>query len=211
MANGSPILQFLKKYRDRATLVGLLFGLVVFIGIGISLQKSSREPSVESEPAPEPDKVELKFKNTDSTGARQGPQKITTAFFLKPSPTELLEQLKALEDLNENVVQAKFTGLKMLWPVYYFSLEESKEEERVKKRLSADVSEDGFGVMLKADVSLQEYPQLQDLEQGQKIWVGGEILAIDPEGTGVIYIMAEHVTVGEKPPTAQDLAVEPVK
>lgn len=199
MQSGSEILQFLRKHRDRAALIGLLFGITVFIGVGISLQKSGRGPVEEVEPKVDPDKVELKVKNTDSTAAQQKSQKGTAAFFLKPSPTELLEQLKALDELNENAVQAKFTGLRVLWPVYFFSLEEKMEQEGSRITLLADVSEDGFGVMIKADLSLQEYPQLTEIEQGKKIWVGGEILAVDPEGTGVIYIMPEHVSVGEKP------------
>ncbi len=214
MASGSPILLFLKKHRDRATLIGLLFGLAVFIGVGISLQKSSRDSPAESEPLPDLDKVELKLQNKDITAGQQHPQKNTAAFFLKPSPSELLEQLKELEDLNEDVVQARFSGLRVLWPVYFFSLNVTNEQGTVRKRLLADVSEDGFGVMVKTDLSLQDYPhlkELEQLEQGQKMWVGGEILAVDPEGTGVIYIQAEHITVGDQPAAVQDQAVEPPK
>ncbi len=211
MASGSPILQFFKKHRDRAALIGLLFGLAVFIGVGISLQKSSRDSPTESEPLPDPDKVELKLKNKDTNTEQQHLQKNTAAFFLKPSPSELLEQLKELEDLNEDVVQARFSGLRVLWPVYYFSLNETNEQGSDKQRLLADVSEDGFGVMVRTDISLQDYPHLKELEQGQKMWVGGEILAVDPEGTGIIYIQAEHITVGDKPAAVQDQAVEPPK
>lgn len=208
MKNGSQIAQFIKKHRDRAALIGLLVGLIVFIGVGISLQKSDRKPAGEAEPLVDPNKVELKLENTKSNVAPQKSQKGTAAFFLKPSPSELLEDLKTMDDLNENVVQARFTGLRVLWPVYFFSLEEKSGKKIGRAKLLADVSEDGFGVMINADVPLRDYSQLNEIEQGEKIWIGGEILAVDPEGTGVIYILAEHISVGEKPLSVPELPAE---
>lgn len=199
----SDLGQFMTKHRDRAALIGLLLGLVIFIGVGLSMQKKGGK-DISKDIAPEaiPAKVELAVSNTEagtSGNRKQNQQNTSTgtaAFFLSPSPVELLEQLKSMENLNENVANAKFSGLRMLWPVYFFSLEQTDGDTTT---LLADVSEDGFGVMLRSELKVTEFPQLEGITPGEKIWIGGELLAISKEGTGVVFMKTEHITVGEKP------------
>ncbi len=130
----------------------------------------------------------------------QGDTKLTgasTTFFLKPSPDELLEELASMKNLNENVIDKKFLNLSVLWPAYFFTLRTTDDG---LKTLLLDVSEDGFGVVIQSEVDLQLYPKLEALTSGAKIWIGGKILAVDPAGTGTIYLKTEQLSIGSEAP-----------
>ena len=105
-----------------------------------------------------------------------------------------------MENLNEEVINAKFTHLPVLWPGYFFTLQEA-EDGRVSVVL--DVSEDGFGVVIVSEVDLNLYPQLRELTSGTKIWIGGEILAVDRAGTGTIYLKTEQFRFSAEAPFSQ--------
>jgi hypothetical protein len=121
----------------------------------------------------------------------------TTSYFLKPSPDELLEQFASMENLNGDVIDAKFSNLSVLWPAYFFTLWKTEDG---RKSLLLDVSENGFGVVIESEVDLLLYPQLQELASGKKIWIGGQILAVDPAGTGTIYLKTEQLRIGPEAP-----------
>lgn len=180
--------EFLAKHRERVILIGVVFGFLLSVGGGVYLQgknQKEKEPTAKASPK----KVELKISSEAGGKSKKqsGPQ--TASFFLKPSPDELLEQLASMEDLNENVSNAKLSGLRVMWPTYFFELQ---EQEGQLNQLLLDVSEDGFGVMIKTEVDTAVHPELATLESGQKIWIAGEILAMDPSGTGTIYVQAEQ-------------------
>jgi len=180
--------EFLVKHSERAILIGVGLAFLLFVGGGIYLQDKKQkvhEPLAKVSPK----KVELKVPaKTDGANQKQS-QSQTTSFFLKPSPDELLEQLASMEGLNENVSNAKLTGLRVIWPVYFFELQEQQGQH---SPLLLDVSEDGFGVMIKTEVDMTQHPQLATLKSGQKLWIAGEIIAIYPGGTGTIYVQAEQ-------------------
>lgn len=186
--------ELLKKHKERATLVGLVFGFLFVVGGGIYLQKK-KDDTPEALPEKKPKKLVIQIKNPDGN---QGSQKVPSseAFYLRPTADELLEQLSSLENLTESAINARFATLRLLWPVYFFSIEET--EEGTLKLLS-DVSEDGFGVMVQTEISSFDFPDLLEVEQGQKIWIGGELLAVDPAGTGVIHLKTEYITLKEDP------------
>lgn len=190
------VIEFLKKHKERAALIGLGFAFLLFIGGGIYLQKVNQR-----EKAPlavvSPTKIELK---TAQSSERQGKTEANagkTTYFLKPSPAELLEQLASMENLNETVIDAKFENLPVLWPAYFFTLQETDDG---KVNLLLDVSEDGFGVVLESAVDLNVYPHLRKLTSGEKIWIGGEILAVDRSGTGTIYLKTDQLRFGDDAP-----------
>jgi hypothetical protein len=120
----------------------------------------------------------------------------SASFSLKPSPDELLQQLTSLENFNEDVLAAKYSGLRVLWPGYFFVLQ---LKEGSKATLVLDVAEDGFGVVIESEVDTTVYPQLRDLQPGKKLWIGGEIIAVDRSGTGTIYLRIEHLKFGDEP------------
>lgn len=193
------ILSFLKKHNERATIIGLGFGLVVFVVAGLYLQKKNSSEK-EKPPKKEPVKVELQVKSQQDSSGRQSSSKKTNSFFLRPTPAELLEQLAAMENLQENVAQKKLQYLRVLWPVYYFNLEQVENGENIV----LDISEDGFGVAVRGNIKSTDYPQLSHVKVGDKIWVAGEISAVDPSGTGTVYLNIELLDFSESgPPEAK--------
>ena len=101
-----------------------------------------------------------------------------------------MEMIANLDSLDESVATKKFSGLPVMWAVYYFSVV-NKKDNIVTVQL--DVSEDGFGVIVMCDVDISEYPQIAEIESGKKIWVAGEITAVDPSGTGTVYLKTDYV------------------
>lgn len=200
------VLKFLKTHQERATIAGLGLGLVVFVGMGLYLQKSNNKEK-EIPPKKEPVKVELQVKEQSASSGKQGAPKKTNSFFLRPSPSELIDQLASMENLHESVAQEKLQYLRVLWPVYFFSLEPL---EGGGESIVLDISEDGFGVAVQGSIQSVDYPQLADMQVGEKIWVAGEIAAVDPSGTGTVYLNIELLDFSDDgPPSAQ--VEEPVE
>lgn len=191
----TAFMQFLKRNRKRA-LLGVGVVLILVVGAGLYLKKSRVEKENPHQVVPE--KVELNIRQKAEMGGQSAdPTAQSASFFLRPTPEELLQQLASMENFNENVAAAKFTGLRVLWPVYYFSFQEAGGG---KATLLLDVSEDGFGILIESEVDLSAYPALQKLQIGKKIWIGGKILAVDPSGTGTISLKTEHLQFSEEDP-----------
>lgn len=199
---------FLKKHSERATLIGLAIGFLFFVGGGIYLQKQHREEKKEVD-KPKIQKVELTVRS-QTQGSRKKEEgsadpQVISAFFLKPSPDELLEQLSELETVREDVAQKKFINMRVIWPVYFFD----KQEKDGAVTAIFDVSEDGFGVIIESDINLSRFPELFELEQGVKLWIGGEIIGVDLSGTGTIYLNIEQVDLSAEGPLARMKAQSP--
>ncbi len=201
-------IEFIKKHKERIALLGVLLAFLLFIGGGIYLQKNNR---LEKDPLSESSLKSVKLETaqtangtTMSTGAKgrnpRGQAVANTSYLLKPSPEELLKKLASMENFNENVVNAKFSQMPVLWPGYFFSLQKTEDGQT---SLLLDVSEDGFGVMIESVVDLSKYPELRELKSGEKVWIGGKILAVDPSGTGRIYLKTEQLRFGDEAPYLQ--------
>ena len=186
---------FLKQHKERVILGGVFFLFFVFVGGGFFLQSmrgSGKEPAKLA-----PKVVEMKLSQSgaaleQSTAADKG----SAPFYLEPSPGELLQQLTSLENYNEGVIEGKYVGLRVLWPAYFFSLQENSGG---RGTLILDVDEDGFGVVIEAEVELAAHPQLKEFTEGQKVWIGGEITAVDRSGTGTVYLKAENLALDGDP------------
>lgn len=197
------LINFLKKHNERATIAGLGVGLIVFVGLGIYLQKKNSQEK-EVPPEKEPTQIVLEVKQDTSASQNNSTTKKTGSFLLRPSPSELLEQLSSMENLQESVAQSKLQHLRVLWQVYFFSIEESDGRESIL----LDISEDGFGVEVRGNINSADYPLLNGLNAGDKVWVAGEIEAVDPSGTGTVYLKIELLDfTDDGPPAAQ---TEPV-
>jgi hypothetical protein len=191
------LVNFLKKHNERATIAGLGLGLIVFVGLGTYLQKKNSKQK-EVPPVKEPTQIVLEVKQDKTSSKKNSTSKKTSSFFLRPSPAELLEQLSSMENLQESVAQSKLKHLRVLWQVYYFSVESVEG----KDSLSLDISEDGFGVEVRGNINSADYPQLKGLKTGDKIWVAGEIEAVDPSGTGTVYLKIELLDFTDDGPAA---------
>ena len=120
------------------------------------------------------------------------------AFFLKPSAQEVLSALREADDKLEQPPE-NTPVLKVMWPGHFFSL---TQDETGQSFLQLDVDESGFGAILICRVSLSDYPELNKMEKGRKIWVAGEVTSIDPEGLGSVHINVEYIRFDEGPPGA---------
>ena len=56
-----------------------------------------------------------------------------------------------------------------------------------------DASEDGFGVIIVAEINLQRYPGIAAAQPGDRIWIAGQIAEVDTHGTGQIVLVSEYV------------------
>lgn len=192
----NTVVQFLRRYRKRGALLGGGLVFVLLVGGGLSLLKNRLEKTPPIETVPTTVELNVRQKEAAHEQAGEGTQQ-SASFSLSPSPDELFQQLASMENLNENVADAKFTGLRVMWPVYYFSYQDAGGD---KATLLLDAAEDGFGVLIESEVELSAYPALNTLHTSQKIWIAGEILAVDPSGTGTIYLKTEHLRFSEEQP-----------
>lgn len=180
---------FLKKNKERVILYCVLVAFFIVVGSGYFL-RGGRKQDVDQAKEANPKTVALQVRQGAEGGVEGQGGAESTPFFLEPSPHQLLQQLTSLENLNEGAVEGKYVGLRVLWPAYFFTLEEGQGSKRT---LVLDVDENGFGVILESEVDLAAYPQLTTLEVGKKLWIGGEIQAVDRAGTGTVYLKAESL------------------
>lgn len=187
------MLETFKKYKERFALAGTGMAFVLFIVGGIYLKNTNRQekasPSV-------PERVELPHdqqkKNQQETASTAS---ALTTYYLKPSPDELLQQLASMENLKADVIDEKIAQLPVLWPAYFFTIEQS---DTGQKSIVLDVSENGFGVVIESEIDSALYPELLELKVGEKVWLGGKIMAVDPTGTGRIYLTCEQFRIGDE-------------
>ena len=181
------LLEKIKKNKERVILYAVFLAFFVFVGGGFFIQHS-RKQGMEPIKEATPKVVELKVQKSTGGGEAATGGAESAPFFLEPSPGELLQQLTSLENLNEGVIEGKFMGLRVLWPAYFFALEDGQSG---KSTLVLDVDENGFGVVIETQVDLTAYPRIKSLEVGEKLWIGGEIEMVDRTGTGTIVLKAE--------------------
>ena len=182
------MIEFVRKYWERIVLLLVTVIFFVFVGIGIFLQgngKGDTEPDDETSQ----EKIEVILPEQTESQSPNSVSSRFTSFYLRPLPGELMEQIANLDSLDEKVATGKFSGLPVMWSVYFFSFQQH-EDKSTTVRL--DVSEDGFGVMIICDADVKAYPEITEVESGKKMWVAGEILSVDPSGTGTIYLKSDY-------------------
>lgn len=195
---------FLKNNKERVILYGVIVAFFVVVGSGYFLRGGRKQEGEQPQP-PTPKTVALQVRQGEGGGAQEQGGAESTPFFLEPSPHQLLQQLTSLENLNEGAVEGKYVGLRVLWPAYFFTLQEGQGNKRT---LVLDVDENGFGVILESEVDLAAYPQLTTLTVGKKLWIGGEIEAVDRAGTGTVFLKAENLIFDGDPIASQRKAAK---
>jgi len=185
---------FVKKYWERIVLILVTSVFFILVGSGVYLQRQNGQGTKHKNQKAAADGQIQPSRKKGSSQPRDIAAPQATAFYLKPLPGELLEQIAALDSLDEKVATGKFSGLPVMWEAYFFSLEKREDNTAT---VQLDVSEDGFGVILICDVDLDEYPDILEIEGGEKIWVAGEIAAVDPSGTGTIYLKTDYLRFTE--------------
>lgn len=186
--------EFINKHKERVALGGMAVAFIFFVGGGIYLNKYRHH---EKTTVPQVVETSVELRQSGNGVQASGSGGAMTAFFLKPSAAELLQELAEMENLNQDVIDSKFLKLRVLWQAYFFAASAAEEG---KTRLLLDVSDDGFGVEIQSEVSGDLYPEIASLETGDPLWIAGEILAVDPAGTGTVYLKCEYLSFGPEPP-----------
>lgn len=199
--------------------VAVFFGFLAFLGLYFQGSSAKKDAAKEEEIKIfkkvdiTPQKNEANEEIADSDTSQNKPE--SNAFFLKPSAAEILDVMEGLTPVELDEKTHDFPGLKVMWPLYFFQIVGIEE---LDPKILLDVSEDGFGVSVLCDVDMAKYPQIENTEVGELLWIAGEIIGVDPEGTGQILIKTEQIRFGgtlDAPPTAtvfaeeEDVVVEP--
>ncbi len=184
-----------KKKREMIAVVLAMLLILVSIILGLVIRQSNTNGTEENTTGmPERVRMNVDPKEGEGDSAQQSTKKTTASFFLKPSPDEVLDIIKELGDADLPVANQKYTGLRVMWPVYFFQIL-SQEANRV--RVLLDVTEDGFGVTIETEIDTGQFPEIMNTERGRKIWVAGEIQGVDITGTGRILMLTEEVRFQE--------------
>ena len=189
--NYPELKQWLQAKRDMIIAGLILAAVLLVILIGMRMQQNHflRQQQAE-EQLRAPEKVRLGSTTPSATECGQPRQTGPTLFFLKPSPDEVLSLIKESGNATLPAANQKYTGLKVMWPVYFFQI---LKQETSQASLLCDVSEDGFGVTIRTEVDTSRFPRILSLERGTKIWLAGELMGVDPAGTGTVFLLTEEV------------------
>lgn len=98
--------------------------------------------------------------------------------------------IKEAGDAELPASNQKYTGLRVMWPAYFFQI---LHQESNRATVLLDVAEDGFGVTIETEIDSLLFPEILVTERGTKIWIAGEIRGVDASGTGTIHMATEEV------------------
>ncbi len=186
--------EWAKKNKDLLiAILGILTFIILLTLFGLFFKGGKKEQSNTPPPPNHVEKVDMTMEKFDEESQKPAPQ--TSSFFLKPSPTELLEKLSQLDSHQLKAEAKKLPGLRILWPTYFFSV---THQELGTATLLLDTLENGFGPTIVCTVNSSKFPQVLTMEPGTKFWVAGEVVAINPEGVGQIKINTEHLRFSEQ-------------
>ncbi len=118
------------------------------------------------------------------------PRDRISAFSQLPAPAEVTRKLEALDTYLRKTEEGKLADLQVIWPLYLFSSTRHGEDT---VSLLLDASENGFGVIIKTEISLKRYPGIASARPGDRIWLAGKIAEVDTHGTGQITLTTEFV------------------
>ncbi len=188
--------------------IGAIGFLCILSLLGILFQGDSETEKERKDKINVEKKVEILTQHDSSPPgegkAGETKQLQSNTYFLEPSASELVKKIEDLDPVSLDQKTKEFPGLKVMWPLYFFSITEKKDGSH---QLLLDVSEDGFGITVVCDVDVKKYPQIYDVKPGEVLWVAGEITGLIPEGTRQFHIKTTQIRFGgtaDKPP------VEPV-
>ncbi|THB77512.1 MAG: hypothetical protein D6B25_06485 [Desulfobulbaceae bacterium] len=187
------------KGKELAVLVGMIIAFVLVLSLTGLYFRNRQAPEKNKEDITLVEGTISPDQNQEHTNSE--PVKIgSDAFFLKPSADEVLTALKEAAGEGIQELPIEHPPMKVMWPGYFFSVERTESGEGL---MQLDVDENGFGVVLVCSVKLDDYPQVTKLTQGQKIWVAGQVTAIDMDGTGGVHITVEYIRFDDGPTTGQ--------
>lgn len=185
-------MEWIKKNREVVITLAVfsLFGLLLLIWTIFFRTDDSHRNNKEADQ--KPTYTVPREQQTQSSSKNNGKQQKTEikSYLLRPTPGELLDKLEGLTYQEFSEQTAKLPGLKVMWPAYFFSVVEVKNNQA---DVMLDVSEDGFGALILAHIPTDRFPRVLTLERRDKVWLAGEIIGVDPSGTGQFEIKVDQV------------------
>ena len=201
----SAITEKIREKRDILIIALLVIGLLLLVVVGYRMQRNysaKQEEAVES--SSEPQKVTISRATGGGAGKQGGngeegtalPQQgeTSTTYYLTPSAEEVLTLVRESGQAQLPKEGQQYTGFRIIWPCYFFGVQQL---EGSTATVMFDITEDGFGATIITDMDTSRYPEVTTLERGKKVWLAGEILSIDPTGTGTIRLIAEELRLEE--------------
>ncbi len=183
------MVDWIKKNKDWLSAIGGLSVFIVALSVlGVLFQGGDKKTEEVAEEIQVIEKVNLTIEPDTGEEPSSAPQ--TASFFLKPSPAELMGKFTEMDSHQFKAEAKKLPGLRIMWPTYFFSI---LHDEAGIATLLLDTTEDGFGVTISCNVNSADNPKIQQLQRGEKLWIAGEIVGVDTDGIGQIFITAEHV------------------
>lgn len=186
----------LREKRDMIIIVLMIVVVLLLIMLGVNTQKNyGVRKRAEEEAMRPPEKVTLKTpQRSVEGGQRQQQGSASASYFLHPTAEEMMRIIRDSGQAQLPKENQKYTGFRVMWPCYFFQVQ--KEEGGLAK-VVFDVTEDGFGATIISDIDTLLFPEILLTERGKKVWIAGEIIGVDPTGTGTIYIASEEIRFQE--------------
>lgn len=180
----------IQEKRDMIIVVLTVIVVLLLTVIGTKMQKGyGTRKQLEEEALRAPEKVTLQTTKQTAGNERQGGM-ATTSYFLRPSAEELLTIIREMGQAQLPQQNQKYVGFNVMWPCYFFQV---KKTEGSRVTVVFDVSEDGFGATIVSDIDSARFPEILQTERGKKVWLAGEIVGIDPTGTGTVHIISDEI------------------
>ncbi len=173
-------------------LTGVAVSFLLFIGGGILLKQRNslkKEENIAEEPSKQVELQVKKDQQVTKTADADSSSAAGSTFLLEPSAEMLIAQLQDMQNLQADVAQKKLQALRVLWPVYFFEV----RRETGKSIASFDILPDGFGVVVQVEYSTEKFPELDRISRGDRLWLGGEITAVELSGTGRVQLRLEYI------------------
>lgn len=197
--------ELIRAKRDALIITGLVLVLLLLVVVGYRMQKNYSNNKHPAEGGEVVERVTISSTGPAGSGGQEtvgegssggsaAAGKRSTTYFLKPSADEVLELIRETGQAQLPTESQEYTGFRVMWPCFYFGIQKL---EGSRATVMFDISEDGFGATIVTDIDTQSYPEVTGLEPGRKVWLAGEIIGIDPTGTGTIHLIAEELRFEE--------------
>ena len=194
--NITDIKEKIRQKRDMIIVVLTVIIVLLLIVIGTRMQKDhGMRQRAEEEATRIPEKVTFAPpKQVGEGGQKRSSKAATTSYFLRPTAEEMLTLIRDLGQAQLPQQNQKYAGFSVMWPCYFFQVQ---KEEGGRATVLFDVSEDGFGATIVTDIDTTRFPEILLTERGKKVWIAGEIIGVDPTGTGTIHILSDEIRFEE--------------
>ncbi|MDR3088425.1 MAG: hypothetical protein LBU39_01230 [Desulfobulbaceae bacterium] len=165
-----------EKKKEMLIIAGVLLATIILFIIALLWRGGGGG----TRPAPEVSsvKVENHSENGDTS----------TTFLVQPGPTELMAAMATTSEAELPLDLSQYQNTRVLWPLYFFRIREARGNT---VQAMFDSNADGFGVSVQAEIDARRFPEIKEAPIGRRVWLAGELVAVDPSGTGSVRMKAD--------------------